>query len=148
MLGDVIFELSVTPNRADWLSVLGVAREVAALTGETVREPSLEYAASGPPIKGRAPSTSRDPDLCRRYIATVIEGVKLGPSPQWMQERLIALGQRPINNVVDITNYVMLELGQPLHAFDYDHVAGHHIIVRRGGRRRDVHDARRRASAR
>ena len=120
VLGDTIFELSVTPNRADWLSVLGVAREVAALTGETVREPSLEYAQDGAPIKGRCAVEIEAPDLCRRYVATVIEGVKIGPSPEWMQERLIALGQRPINNVVDITNYVMLEIGQPLHAFDYD----------------------------
>lgn len=132
VLGDVIFELSVTPNRPDWLSVLGIAREVAALTGATVREPSLAYEATGGPIKGRAAVEIKAPDLCRRYIATVVKGVRLGPSPRWMQERLVALGQRPINNVVDVTNYVMLELGQPLHAFDYDHVAGHHIIVRRG----------------
>ncbi len=132
VLGDVIFELSVTPNRPDWYSVLGIAREVAALTGETVREPSLEYAESGEPIKGRANVHINAPELCRRYIATVIEGIKLGPSPEWMQQRLIALGQRPINNVVDVTNYVMLEMGQPLHAFDYDTIDGHHIIVRRG----------------
>lgn len=132
VIGDVIFELSVTPNRPDWFSVLGIAREVAALTGETVREPSIEYEQAGKPIKGRANVHINAPDLCRRYIATVIEGVKLAPSPEWMQQRLIALGQRPINNVVDVTNYVMLELGQPLHAFDYDTIAGHHIIVRRG----------------
>ncbi len=131
VLGDVIFELSVTPNRADWLSVLGIAREVAALTGVEVREPSLAYEAAGPPVKGRAKVEIEAPDLCRRYLATVVEGVKLGPSPGWMQERLVALGQRPINNVVDVTNYVMLEIGQPLHAFDYDHIAGHQIIVRR-----------------
>jgi phenylalanyl-tRNA synthetase beta chain len=132
VLGDVIFELSVTPNRPDWLSVLGIAREVAALTGVPVREPSLEYAAAGPPIKGHAKVDIAAPDLCRRYVATVIEGITLAPSPLWMQERLIALGQRPINNVVDVTNYVMLELGQPLHAFDFDRIAGHHILVRRG----------------
>jgi len=132
VLGDVIFELSVTPNRADWLSVLGIAREVAALTGASVREPSVEYAAAGESIKGRARVEIAAPELCTRYLATVVKGVKLGPSPAWMQERLIALGQRPINNVVDVTNYVMLELGQPLHAFDYDQVAGHHIVVRRG----------------
>ncbi len=132
VLGDVIFELSVTPNRADWLSVLGIAREVAALTGVPVREPSVEYAAAGGPVKGQAKVEIAAPDLCRRYVATVVKGIKLAPSPQWMQERLVAMGQRPINNVVDVTNYVMLELGQPLHAFDYDHVAGHHIIVRRG----------------
>ncbi|MBF6600766.1 MAG: phenylalanine--tRNA ligase subunit beta [Dehalococcoidia bacterium] len=132
VIGDVIFDLYVTPNRPDWLSVLGVAREVAALTGAEVREPSLEYVAAGAPIKGRAKVDIAAPTLCRRYLATVIEGVKLAPSPAWMQERLVALGQRPINNVVDVTNYVMLELGQPLHAFDYDRIAGHHIIVRRG----------------
>ncbi len=132
VIGDVIFEMSVTPNRPDWLSVVGVAREVAALTGATVREPSLEYAAAGGPVKGRAAVDIYAKDLCRRYVATVVTGIKLGPSPAWMQERLLALGQRPINNVVDVTNYVMLELGQPLHAFDYDRVAGHHIIVRRG----------------
>ncbi len=132
VLGDVIFELSVTPNRPDWLSVLGIAREVAALTGAELREPPTDYAEAGAPIKGRAAVEIKAPDLCRRYLATVVQGVRLGPSPEWMQQRLIALGQRPINNVVDVTNYVMLELGQPLHAFDYDHVAGHHIIVRRG----------------
>jgi phenylalanyl-tRNA synthetase beta chain len=131
VLGDTIFTLSVTPNRPDWLSIIGVAREVAALTGAPLREPSVEYAEAGAPVKGRAAVDIADPDLCRRYIGTVIEGIKIAPSPSWMQERLIAVGQRPINNVVDVTNYVMLELGQPLHAFDYDRVAGHHIIVRR-----------------
>ncbi len=132
LLGDVIFELSVTPNRTDWLSVVGIAREVAALTGETVREPSTDYAESNVPVKGRAAVDIHAPDLCSRYVATVIEKVTIGPSPQWMQDRLAALGQRPINNIVDITNYVTLELGQPLHAFDYDEIAGRHIIVRRG----------------
>ncbi|HET6614507.1 MAG TPA: phenylalanine--tRNA ligase subunit beta, partial [Dehalococcoidia bacterium] len=131
VIGDTIFELSLTSNRPDWMSVVGVAREVAAITGETVREPSIEYEAAGAAIKGRAAVDIADPDLCRRYIATVVEGVTIAPSPAWMQERLIAVGQRPINNVVDVTNYVMLELGQPLHAFDYDRVANHHIIVRR-----------------
>jgi phenylalanyl-tRNA synthetase beta chain len=131
VLGDVIFELSVTPNRPDWLSMVGVAREVAALTGATVREPSTEYAEAGLAIKGRCRVDIKDPDLCRRYIGTVITDVKIGESPAWMQERLIAAGQRPIYNVVDVTNFVMLELGQPLHAFDYDRVAGRHIIVRR-----------------
>lgn len=133
VLGDVVFELSVTPNRPDWLSVLGIAREVAALTDTEVREPSLEHAQLGKPIKGRASVEVTAPDLCRRYVATIIEGVRLAPSPRWMQERLVALGQRPINNVVDVTNYVMLEIGQPLHAFDYDRIAGHRIIVRRAG---------------
>jgi phenylalanyl-tRNA synthetase beta chain len=131
VIGDVIMEIAVTPNRPDWLSVVGIAREVAALTGAEVREPSLEFAAEGGPVKGRAAVDIADPDLCGRYIATVIEGVSIGPSPAWMRERLVAAGMRPIYNVVDVTNYAMLELGQPLHAFDYDRVAGHHIIVRR-----------------
>ncbi len=132
VIGDTIFEMSVTPNRADWLSVVGVAREVAALTGASVREPALDYVEEAAPIKGRAAVDIYARDLCRRYVATVISGIRLGPSPAWMQERLVALGQRPINNVVDVTNYVMLELGQPLHAFDYDRIVGRHIIVRRG----------------
>jgi phenylalanyl-tRNA synthetase beta chain len=133
VMGDVVFEVSVTPNRPDWLSLVGIAREVAALTGAPLREPPLDYTEAGPAIKGRARVDIADPDLCRRYIATVIEGVQIGPSPDWMQQRLLSLGQRPINNVVDVTNYVMFELGQPLHAFDYDRVTGHHIIVRRAG---------------
>lgn len=132
LLGDTILEIAVTPNRPDWLSVVGIAREVAALTGETVREPSVEYSAAGGPIKGKCAVDIKAPDLCGRYIGAVVTGIKIGPSPAWMQERLIAVGQRPINNIVDITNYVMMELGQPLHTFDYDQVAGHHIIVRRG----------------
>jgi len=131
VIGDVVLVLSVTPNRADWMSMVGVAREVSALTGAPLREPDVTYEAAGGPIKGRAKVDIEDADLCHRYIATVVEGVRIGPSPAWMQERLIAAGQRPINNVVDVTNYVMLELGQPLHAFDYDAVKGHHIIVRR-----------------
>ena len=133
VLGDTIFDLSITPNRPDWLSVLGVAREVAALSGATVNEPSTEYEASGPGIEGRASVEIADPDLCQRYVATVIEGVKIEESPRWLRDRLEAIGQRPINNVVDVTNYVMFELGQPLHAFDYDRIAGHRIIVRRAG---------------
>jgi phenylalanyl-tRNA synthetase beta chain len=125
-------ELYVTPNRPDWLSVVGVAREISALTGAELREPSLEYTESGKPIKGRAAVDIHAPDLCCRYIATVIEGVAIGDSPAWLKERLEAIGQRPINNVVDITNYVMFETGQPIHAFDYDTIAGRHIIVRRG----------------
>jgi phenylalanyl-tRNA synthetase beta chain len=131
VLGDVVFDLSVTPNRPDWLSVVGVAREVAALTGAEVREPALDYSDTGKPIKGRAAVDIEAPDLCGRYIATVIEGVRIEESPSWLKQRLEAIGQRPINNVVDITNYVMFEIGQPLHAFDYDEIAGRHIIVRR-----------------
>src|SRR5581483_10366268 len=94
-------------------------------------EPNVEYAESGAPAAERIAIEIADPDLCSRYIGMVIEGVTVGPSPAWMQERLTAAGMRPINNVVDITNYVMLEYGQPLHAFDFDRIRGRKIIVRR-----------------
>ena len=130
-LGDVIFDMELTPNRPDLLSIVGVAREVAAVTEGVVREPSIEYSAVGKPIKGRAQVEIADADLCPRYVAALIEDIKMGESPAWMQERLIAAGLRPINSVVDITNYVMLELGQPLHAFDFKRLRGGKIIVRR-----------------
>ena len=129
-MGDVIFDLEITPNRPDCLSVLGVAREVAALTGKTVKEPDPSYAEEGEPIETLVSVEIADPALCPRYTASVVQGVKVGPSPQWMQERLLKAGQRPINNVVDVTNYVMLEYGQPLHAFDYYTMRDGKIIVR------------------
>jgi phenylalanyl-tRNA synthetase beta chain len=131
VLGDVVFDLDLTPNRPDLLSVLGVAREVAALTGQRVREPSLDTRAEGKASKGDARVSIADPDLCPRYVAAVVEGVTIGTSPAWLQDRLVAAGVRPINNIVDITNYVMLELGQPLHAFDFSRLKGGRIVVRR-----------------
>jgi len=131
VLGEVVFGLDLTPNRPDLFSVLGIAREVAALTDGTVRDPSIEFKESGEPIKGRAHIEVRDQTLCPRYVAALIERVKIGPSPDWMQERLNLAGMRPINNVVDITNYVMLEMGQPLHAFDFKKLGGGSIVVRR-----------------
>jgi len=131
VLGETIFDLDLTPNRPDLLSVLGVAREVGALTGSKVRDPSIAYEATGKPIKGRARVDVVDRDLCPRYVAALIEDVKIAESPVWMQQRLIAAGMRPINNVVDITNYVMLEMGQPLHAFDYNRLKEQRIVVRR-----------------
>lgn len=130
-LGDVIFDMELTPNRPDLLSIVGVAREVAAVSEGVVREPSIEYSAVGKPIKGRAQVEVADADLCPRYVAALIEDIKMGESPAWMQERIIAAGLRPINSVVDITNYVMLELGQPLHAFDFKRLRGGKIVVRR-----------------
>ncbi len=130
-LGDVVLDLSVWANRPDLLSIIGVAREVAALTGQPLREPHVVYPEAGPPAAERVRVQIVDPDLCPRYIDMVIEGVSVGPSPEWMQRRLEAAGMRPINNIVDITNYVMLEYGQPLHAFDYDAIGGRTIIVRR-----------------
>jgi phenylalanyl-tRNA synthetase beta chain len=123
-LGDVILDVHVWPNRADMMSMTGVAREVAAIVGGQSSMPASDYAESGGAASEVVSVRIDDPALCARYIATVIEGVTVGPSPEWMQARLRAAGQRPINNVVDVTNYVMLELGQPLHAFDLDKVSG------------------------
>ncbi len=131
VLGETIFDLDITPNRPDLLSVLGVAREVAAVTSSRARDPSIEYEQAGKPIKGRARIEIRDPTLCPRYVAALVENVTIAESPAWMQESLVAAGMRPINNVVDITNYVMLEMGQPLHAFDFAKLRGGQIIVRR-----------------
>lgn len=131
VLGDVIFDISTWANRADLLGVLGFARETAALTGKVLREPDRSYSVSERDAAGFISVTIDAPDLCRRFTASVIENVTIAPSPRWMQERLIKAGMRPINNVVDITNYVMLETGQPLHAFDYDLVRGKKILARR-----------------
>ncbi|MBI3969593.1 MAG: phenylalanine--tRNA ligase subunit beta, partial [Chloroflexi bacterium] len=130
-LGDVIFHLKVTPNRSDCLAMLGVAREIAAITGRQSRQPDVAVAEPGAPAADAVTVQIGDPELCPRYIAKIIRGVKIGPSPKWLQDRLVAGGMRPINNVVDVTNYVMLELGQPLHAFDYDKIGGRQIVVRR-----------------
>lgn len=130
-LGDVVFDISTWANRADLLGVFGFAREVAALTDKPLREPALTYSESERPVTDLVSVTIEAPDLCRRFTASVIEDVHIGPSPAWMQERLTRMGMRPINNVVDITNYVMLETGQPLHAFDYDLVRGQRLVARR-----------------
>ena len=130
-MGDTVLDLELTPNRLDCLSVLGVAREVAALTGKTVREPETNYEESGEEISKQVEIRVLDPDLCRRYTASLLKGVKIGPSPQWLQDRLTRAGLRPINHVVDVTNVVMLEYNQPLHSFDYDLIKGRTVIVRR-----------------
>ena len=130
-LGDTVLDLELTPNRLDCLSMLGVAHEVAALTGRKVTEPETGYEESGPPVGERVSISISDPDLCHRYTATVIDGVQIGPSPQWLQDRLIRAGLRPISNVVDVTNFVMLEYNQPLHAFDLGAVKDATVIVRR-----------------
>jgi len=130
-MGDVIFDLDITPNRPDCLSVIGIAREVAALTGREVRLPDIDYDETGAPIDQQVAVEIIAPDLCPRYSASLITGVKIAPSPHWLQQRLLAGGMRPINNVVDITNFVMLEYGEPLHAFDYNQIRGQKIIVRR-----------------
>ncbi len=132
-LGDAVLDVEVTPNRPDCLSILGIAREVAAITRCQIYETEphyLETDAEGE-ISSFISIDIAEPDLCFRYCASLIRGIKVAPSPVWLQQRLLACGMRPINNVVDITNYVMLEYGQPLHAFDYDELKGKQIIVRR-----------------
>jgi len=130
-LGDTILDIAVTPNRPDCLSIIGIAREAAALTGEQVHISPTDYEEKGKGIEQCVSIEIIDPDLCRRYCASLIEGIKLAPSPPWLQKTLIASGMRPINNIVDITNYVMLEYGQPLHAFDFRQIGGSKILVRR-----------------
>ena len=130
-LGDTTFDLEVTPNRPDCLSVIGIAREVAALTGQSLRLPEVRYEEAAFPIDQQVSVKIVAPELCPRYCASLISGVKVADSPRWLQQRLMSCSMRPINNIVDITNYVMLEYGQPLHAFDYDRIGGKKIIVRR-----------------
>lgn len=130
--GDFALEIEVTSNRPDCLGHIGVARELAALTGLTFRDTYQDPAESGPPVAELIAGVHVDaPDLCPQYVALALTGIKVGPSPLWMQRRLDAAGVRSINNVVDVTNYVMLETGQPLHAFDLDRLAGRRIVVRR-----------------
>ena len=129
-LQDDVLDIDITANRGDCLSILGVAREIAAITGVKVSEPSLEYAEDGPEISGLISVAVEDPDLCSRYTASVVQGVTIKPSPVWMQRHLVQAGLRPINNVVDVTNYVMLEYGQPLHAFDLTQVRQATVVVR------------------
>jgi phenylalanyl-tRNA synthetase beta chain len=129
-LEDVLLEVNVTPNRPDCLSHLGLAREVAAILGTKVRMPSPRMAEGGAPAAEAVKVRIEDPDRCARYAARVIEGVKIGPTPLWLARRLEACGVRSISNVVDATNFVLLELGHPLHAFDLDKVAGREIVVR------------------
>ena len=130
-LGDIIFDLEVTPNRPDLLSVLGVAHEIAALTSAEVLEPELDYPTAGGPIERQVSVEIEDRELCPRYSASHVTGIVIGESPAWMKERLAASGIRSINNIVDITNYVMLEYGQPLHSFDFDKIKHGSVIIRR-----------------
>jgi phenylalanyl-tRNA synthetase beta chain len=130
--GDKVLDLDLTPNRGDCLGMINLAREVAALTGAQVTLPEINIQESPDDIKSYIDVEIKDPDLCRRYAARVVKNVKIGPSPAWMQDALIHSGIRPINNVVDVTNYVMLETNQPLHAFDYSLLSeDKRIVVRR-----------------
>ncbi len=132
-IADEVLELEVTPNRPDVMSVYGVARDLHAVTGAPLAaDPADEDAEpSGSDTAADHASLEIDPEICLRFVARVFEDVKVGPSPLWLKQRLMAAGQRPISNVVDITNYVMLTTGQPLHSFDLDRVRGGQIVVRR-----------------
>lgn len=130
-LDEVVLDFEVTPNRPDCLSLLGLAREVRALTGAPLRLPPHQVAESGASTAQSASVSIEDPEGCPRYVARIIRGVSVGPSPLWLQHRLRAVGMRPINNVVDATNLAMLELGHPLHAFDLSALAQSRIAVRR-----------------
>ena len=123
---DVVFDLEITPNRPDWNSVIGIAREIAALTGAVLKLPEIKIQSSGTKVEDLVSVKVEDAALCPRYTARVIKGVKIGPSPDWLKQSLEKAGIRSINNVVDVTNYVLLETGQPLHAFDY------HLIAKAG----------------
>ncbi len=128
---DTVFEYEITSNRVDCYSVLGIAREAAATFRKPFVPPVVEVKENGEDVNDYVSVEVQDPDLCSRYCARVCTNIKIAPSPEWMQRRLRASGIRPINNLVDITNYVMEEYGQPMHAFDLDTIAGHKIIVRR-----------------
>lgn len=130
-LNDFILELDLTPNRGDCLSMISVAREVAAMLGRQIRPVQPSFPELNERIEGQARVDIEATDLCRRFAGRLIKNVVVGRSPLWMQQRLRAAGIRPISNIVDVTNYVMLELGQPMHAFDYNLLVDGHIIVRR-----------------
>ncbi len=130
-LHDTVFEYEITSNRVDCYSVLGIAREAAATFRKPFCPPEVNLVGNGENVNDYVSVEVKDADLCTRYCARVCKNIKIGPSPEWMQRRLASSGIRPINNLVDITNYVMEEYGQPMHAFDLDTVAGHKIIVRR-----------------
>jgi phenylalanyl-tRNA synthetase beta chain len=137
-LSDTVLDIEITPNRGDCLSILGLAREVAALFAAKLQAPKLRQTRTPRSLDAVAFSVSIDaPDLCPRYAALAMTGIKLGPSPAWLRRRLELCGMRALNNVVDATNYVMLELGQPLHAFDFAKIAGGRIVVRRAGDTRE-----------
>ena len=130
-LDDTLFELEITPNRPDCLSLIGVAREIRAETGNPLKLPQVDFSEDGTDVREATSVTIEAPDLCPRYAARVLRGVKIGQSPAWLQQRLESVGIGVINNIVDITNFVLMEYGQPLHAFDYHKLAENRIVVRR-----------------
>ena len=129
-LDDVVFEYEITSNRVDCFSVVGIAREAAATFGKEFHPPVVTPTGNDEDVNDYIKVRVENTDLCPRYCARVVKNIKIGPSPKWMQRRLASVGIRPINNLVDITNYVMEEYGQPMHAYDLDTIAGHQIVVR------------------
>jgi len=132
-LNDTVVEFEITSNRPDCLSMVGIAREAAVTLKTELKKPVIHVEEEADDANDYASVEIKDPDLCPRYAARIVKDVKIGPSPKWMRERLKAAGVRPINNIVDITNYVMLELGQPMHAFDLEYLESRKIVVRRAG---------------
>jgi len=131
-LNDTVFEIELTPNRADCMSIRNVAREVAALAGLPLKPINIQFEETTEVTAADMIAVEiKDEDLCGRYVARAVTGVKVGPSPAWLQNRLKAVGVRPISNIVDVTNFVMMEMGQPLHAFDYNYLEDKTIVVRR-----------------
>lgn len=131
-LDDVVLEFELTANRADCFSVLGLAREVAVLTGGTLKKPMLSvHEKAEEKASDLVKVVIEEPSLCSRFAVRVLQNIKVGPSPKWLVHRLQAVGMRSINNVVDVTNYVMLEMGQPMHAYDYNLLSKHSLTVRK-----------------
>jgi len=129
-LSDKLFEIGLTPNRPDCLSIIGIAREVAAIRKKRVSYPDTNISDKGNAVSEISSVRIEAPDHCPRYAARLVENVRVAPSPFWLQDRLMSVGLRPINNIVDITNFILMEMGQPLHAFDFDRLAGQRIAVR------------------
>lgn len=130
MLNDTVYEFELTPNRADCFSMIGLSREFAVMTGEKATEPTVTVDETGTNVSDELKIQIEDSELCQRFMGRVVSNVTVKPSPLWLQNRLRNCGIRPINNVVDVTNYVMLEYGQPMHAYDYDELAGHSLTAR------------------
>jgi phenylalanyl-tRNA synthetase beta chain len=133
-LSDTVFEIEITPNRPDCLSIIGVAREIAAIQKVRLKYPDFKLADKGNQISKRTSIQIEAPDHCPRYVARLLEDIKVKSSPYWLQDRLLSIGLRPINNIVDVTNFVLMESGQPLHAFDFDRLAENRIVVRTAGK--------------
>lgn len=129
-LTDTVIDIDLTPNRPDCLSIIGIAREIAGIQKTPLRYPDCRLPGTGNAVAELTSVTIEAPDLCPRYAARLLSGVTVAPSPFWLQDHLLSVDLRPINNIVDITNFVLMELGQPLHAFDFDRLAGHRIVVR------------------